>query len=159
MQQSTSDNFVPSVEQTGEYYNRRPLTASAATNRPSTSERTGGLNFQVIDPIPVVTRNLPKVAPFVETEKIVARFYGYFNFDRIFELASVLGPASVGAADPRYLTFLFFVEDQTCEIIEKKQPNSGKISWSFAVYPILSIEGRIVADICVDKTLPTANPV
>ena len=125
MEQSSSDYFVPSVEQTGEMYNRRPLTASSA--RPSTAERTGGLTFQVVDPVPLVARNLPKVAPFVETEKVVARFYGYFNFDRIFELASVLGPASVGAADPRYLTFLFFVEDQTCEIIEKKQPNSGML--------------------------------
>jgi hypothetical protein len=55
----------------------------------------------------------------------VARFYGYFNFNRIFEKSSVLGPASVDEADPRYLTVLFFVEDGTVEIIEKKSVNSG----------------------------------
>lgn len=125
MQQYSSDNFAPTMEQTGEFYQSRPFTASAAIMRPSTFERTGGLKFQDAAPLPRITRNLPKVAPFVETDKIVARFYGYFNFDRIFELGSVLGPASVDSTDPRYLTLLFFVEDQTCEITEKKQPNSG----------------------------------
>lgn len=125
-QQSTSDYIIPTIDQTGEVYNRRPLTASSAIMRPSTAERTGGLKFQDVAPAISKNRNLPKVASFVETDKVVARFYGYFSFDRIFELGSVLGPASVDAADARYLTFLYFVEDQTCEIIEKKQPNSGE---------------------------------
>ena len=89
-------------------------------------ERTGGLKFQEAQTSLTGTRNIANVAPFVETEKVVARFYGYFKFDRIFDLGSVLGPAGVNAADCRYITILFFMEDNTCEIIEKKQPNSGK---------------------------------
>eukprot|EP00596_Hydrurales_sp_CCMP1899_P008495 CAMPEP_0119045416 /NCGR_PEP_ID=MMETSP1177-20130426/39552_1 /TAXON_ID=2985 /ORGANISM="Ochromonas sp, Strain CCMP1899" /LENGTH=677 /DNA_ID=CAMNT_0007017137 /DNA_START=91 /DNA_END=2121 /DNA_ORIENTATION=+ len=105
----------------------RPMTASA---RPSTAssympERTGGLKFQQIPAVLTSTRTLPKVPSFVETEKIVTRFYGYFNYNRIFEKDSVLGSASVDPSDPRYLTILFFLEDETCEIIEKKAPNSG----------------------------------
>ena len=125
MHQYSTDNFAPTMEQTGEFYPSRPFTASAVSFRPSALEITGGLKFQDAIPMPRITRNLPKVAPFVETDKIVARFYGYFNFDRIFELGSVLGPAGVDSTDPRYLTLLFYVEDQTCEISEKKQPNSG----------------------------------
>lgn len=118
---------MPMMMQTGTFFNSRPQTASSANRRVNTVERTGGLKFQEAQTVPYETRNIANVAPFVETEKVVARFYGYFKFDRIFDLDSVLGPAGVNAADCRYITILFFMEDNTCEIIEKRQLNSGEL--------------------------------
>jgi DUF1126 PH-like domain len=70
------------------------------------------------------------VASFVETERLVARFYGYFSFDRILDPSSLLGPASVDPADSRQVTVTFFIEDQTCEITEERQLNSGNLLFS-----------------------------
>ena len=75
--------------------------------------------------MPPISRRIDKVPPYVETEKVIARFYAYFNYERIFDRSSALGPPSVGTSDARYLTILFYVSDETCEILENRQPNSG----------------------------------
>jgi hypothetical protein len=44
--------------------------------------------------------------------------------------SSLLGPASVDPADSRQVTVTFFIEDQTCEITEERQLNSGNLLFS-----------------------------
>jgi hypothetical protein len=102
----------------------RPQTASASMLRPS-ADRTGKFFFQNKGQAPEMTRKLAKVPGFVETEKVVTRFYAFFNYDRTYDRASALGAPSIAKADARYLTILFYVADGTCEISETKEQNSG----------------------------------
>jgi hypothetical protein len=130
LQESSSGYLLPTMGLTGNYFKNRPQTAPSAPVRASSSDRTGGLRFQDTSRIPPASRNIPMVASFVETERLVARFYGYFSFDRILDPSSLLGPASVDPADSRQVTVTFFIEDQTCEITEKRQLNSGNLLFS-----------------------------
>jgi DUF1126 PH-like domain len=119
--------YVINTTTSNDEYVRRPHTASTSMLRPSTgsTSRNNGFVLQSPVPQPVISRKFTKVPAFVETEKIVARFYGYFNYDRTFDRASALGHPSIRDADARYLTILFYVADETCEISETRAPNSG----------------------------------
>lgn len=127
LQESSSGYLLPTTGLTGNYFRNRPQSAPSAPVRTTSSDRTGGLRFQDTSRAPPVSRNIPNVASFVETERLVARFYGNFSFDRVLDPGSLLGPASVDPADSRQVTIVFFIEDQTCEITEKKQLNSGDL--------------------------------
>ena len=127
LQESSSGYLLPTMGLTGNYFKNRPQTAPSAPVRDSSFDRTGGLRFQDSSRAPPVSRNIPNVASFVETDRLVARFYGHFGFDRILEPGSLLGPASVDPSDSRKVTIVFFIEDQTCEITEKGQLNSGNL--------------------------------
>ena len=102
----------------------RPQTASTTMLRPS-ADRTGKFFFQSKLMAPTATRKLEKVPAFVETEKVVTRFFAFFNYDRTYDRASALGAPSIPKADARYLTILFYVADSSCEISETKEQNSG----------------------------------
>lgn len=102
----------------------RPQTAAASMLRPS-ADRTGKFFFQNNCRPSAPTRKLANVAGFVETEKVVTRFYAFFNYDRTYDRASALGAPSIAKADARYLTIFFYVADGTCEISETKEQNSG----------------------------------
>jgi hypothetical protein len=63
------------------------MTSSSALLRPQTSlstrsnagDRTGGLSFQAMPSITPVTRQMPKVPSFVETEKVIEALDLYLN--------------------------------------------------------------------------------
>ena len=75
-----------------------------------------------------------QVPPFVETEKIVTRFFAFFNYDRTYDRDSALGAPSVARVDARYLTIMFYVADGTCEISETK------VCGAWIVYIIIGME-------------------
>jgi len=96
----------------------RPVTAHAMTAKSveyyvHPSMKPEAINFE------------PTLPKFVQTDKVVLRFYGYFSEDRVWDGYSPLGNATVEKSLCRLLTIYFYMVDDTVEMIETKQPNSG----------------------------------
>jgi len=98
--------------------------AEVFTQRPSVSE---GSYVHTIAPNkkPPTTAFAPVVPKFVETDKLVLRFFGHFFEERIWEQDSPLGENGIETHMARLLTVFFYVEDLSIELIEPKQTNSG----------------------------------
>ena len=62
---------------------------------------------------------------FLETEKQVCRFYGHFFQSRNWDNKGPLGYPTIEAASGRRLTILYYLNDQTIEMVEPKTQNSG----------------------------------
>jgi DUF1126 PH-like domain len=75
-----------------------------------------------------VPRRDPSVPHFVETDKIVLRFYGHFFENRVWDEDGPLGKPIIENTMSRKLTIFYYVTDQTVEISETKQANSGEYS-------------------------------
>jgi hypothetical protein len=91
--------FTPSMA----FQQTRPSTAGASTNRSSTVK-------------------LPR---YVETDRQVARFFGYFIVSRPWDREGPLGESLVEPQMVRQVTIHYFIFDDTVEIKEPKNTNAG----------------------------------
>lgn len=89
----------------------RPSTANPAGSRPGTGQS-----------------RLPR---YVETDKQTARFYGYFYEERPWDHEGPLGESRVEPAVCRQVVVHYYIYDDTVEINEPKQPNSGLVQGNF----------------------------
>jgi hypothetical protein len=85
----------------------------------------GGLTFDEDKVVAVASRKMPVVPSFVENDRLVMRFFGFFHFRRLWDKHGALGYTPFPDEEPRYVTVLYYLEDQTCEIIEPKLDNTG----------------------------------
>eukprot|EP01041_Mallomonas_annulata_P008802 gene8802-18211_t len=67
----------------------------------------------------------PALPKFVENDKLVLRYYGHFFEDRVWDPEAPLGLSVVENKICRYLTLYYYITDDSFEMIEPKQANSG----------------------------------
>lgn len=72
-------------------------------------------------------RKVASVPLFVERDRQVCRFFGYFCESRIWDDESPLGCPTLEREITRDLTILYYIVDDTVEIHEKINHNSGMI--------------------------------
>jgi hypothetical protein len=72
-----------------------------------------------------------KLPRYVETDRQIARFYGYFKQERPFELYGPLGGKVVEKTMIRFMCILVYIYDGTVEINEPKDINSGMSQGTF----------------------------
>lgn len=77
-------------------------------------------------------KRVSSIPSFVEREKLVARFYGYFLQPRSWERDSPLGAPTIEDNIVRNLTVLFYIEDGSVEMSERKMSNSGMSGGAFS---------------------------
>lgn len=111
---------------------------SHEVNRPSTAQPLGRnslaskssasilANFGLprVEPI-APPRHQPHIPKFVENDKVVCRFYGYFYDDRVWASDNPLGVPTIENEMGRRLTILYYVDDNTISMAEPKIQNSG----------------------------------
>ncbi len=77
---------------------------------------------------PPIMRRQPSVPKFIEDEKMVCRFYGFFTEDRVWDYDSPLGVPNIEREVVRNVTIYYYLIDQTVQIIEAKIGNTGIFS-------------------------------
>jgi len=72
-----------------------------------------------------------KIPKFVEMDRLVARFYGYFYQERPWAKNGPLGDPSIETHLCRHVSIMYYLENDTVEISEKVVPNSGMVAGVF----------------------------
>jgi hypothetical protein len=72
-----------------------------------------------------------KIPKFVEMDRLVARFYGYFYQERPWAKNGPLGDPTIETHLCRHVTIMYYLENDTVEISEKVMPNSGMVAGVF----------------------------
>lgn len=108
----------------------RPSTAGG-TGRPG----TGGLGaFHLGSRTLESTSNLAQqqrpqtssgIPRFVTTDKQICRFHAYVEVERPWDQSGPLGPSKIEPYLVRHMTILYYIYDDTIEITEAKETNSG----------------------------------
>lgn len=80
---------------------------------------------------PPIPRKQPSVPVFVEHDKAVCRFYGYFIETRVWDYDAPLGVPDIEKDVQRKVVILFYLVDQTVQIIEPKVVNTGFAGGNF----------------------------
>jgi hypothetical protein len=96
-------------------FESRPNTAAAGSSRFSTLQFP--TNGRVEEEV--------RVPRFVEFDKKICRFHAHFFQDRNWEKDCPLGDPVIETRIPRLLTVLYHLVDDSIEITEPKQTNSG----------------------------------
>lgn len=101
-------------------------TQSARFTRDSQLSRSifsnNGENSSTID----LERTIPTVPKYVEAEKIICRFYGYFYDKRVWATDTPLGTPNIEKDIVRKLTIYYYMVDNTVSMNEAIVNNSGK---------------------------------
>jgi hypothetical protein len=71
-------------------------------------------------------RSIPTVPKYVETDKLVCRFYGYFYDERVWAKDTPLGTPDIEKEIVRKLTIYYYLHDNTVSMNEAVVNNSGK---------------------------------
>ena len=133
-QQQRNNNTNPLIFLDG------PTSPVIANKRPSTAGSYGrsesAPSLSINSPIriqpPTIGGGGGGVVPkFVYNDKKVCRFYGYLAQERLWDKDSALGQPTVETNMIRYLTILVYLIDDTIEIQEEKQTNTGIQGGSF----------------------------
>jgi len=99
----------------------------------------------------------PQVASFVNTEKVVCRFFGYFKETRHFDDSNPIGTPQVENEIIRKLIIHFYMQDNSVEINEEKNDNDGMVCGTFyAKAPLAKTDGSgnvVVTDLHVGERL------
>ena len=116
--------------------------SSTPTSRPNTAPAQSGaengifgaMGFPRREP-QSLNRRTPVIPKYIETEKQVCRFYGHFFQSRNWDNNGPLGYPTIENSASRRLTILYYLNDQTVEMIEPKTQNSGKRPISYVNDP------------------------
>lgn len=82
---------------------------------------------------PILSRpsTASKLPRYVETDKQIARFYGYFSEQRPWDKDGPLGESVIEPRIYRNVVIHYYIYDDTLEINEPKTTNSGMTQGSF----------------------------
>lgn len=140
----------------------RPTTAGGA----ATSTRNGSkfmldlLRPQTADSsmykTPDAVTYSPVIPKFVQTDKIVLRFYGFFLDERVYDMNAPLGSNFLEKQIVRYLTIYYYVGNMTIAMNEPKSVNSGMSGGTFLRRtPVKKSDGSLMRplDLEVGKTI------
>ena len=143
-----SQDFGNNQQPTEDYFQSRPSTAGANNNvsyfnssRPHTASSA--------------LKQLPK---YITHDKKVLRFYGHFLQERSWDKQSTLGQPVIETFQPRNLTVLYYLVDDTIEVFETKGLNTGKLIYPFFTLIFIKTsffnrnDGRKIS-----KTIKTTN--
>eukprot|EP00595_Chromulina_sp_UTEXLB2642_P000719 CAMPEP_0196761390 /NCGR_PEP_ID=MMETSP1095-20130614/609_1 /TAXON_ID=96789 ORGANISM="Chromulina nebulosa, Strain UTEXLB2642" /NCGR_SAMPLE_ID=MMETSP1095 /ASSEMBLY_ACC=CAM_ASM_000446 /LENGTH=826 /DNA_ID=CAMNT_0042110867 /DNA_START=24 /DNA_END=2505 /DNA_ORIENTATION=- len=113
----------------------RPNTAEPVINRPSVGSRSNvsllaSFGLPKVEP-PAPSRKQPLVPKFVENEKQVCRFYGYFYDERVWDDSTPLGVPTIERDMVRKLTIYYYLYDNTIHMAEPRAQNTGMTAGEF----------------------------
>lgn len=105
---------------------QRPATAGA---RPFSANPSAGLGAYHLGSRTLETKR-PQTAAvivprFVTTDKQICRFHAYIETERFWNQAGPLGPSQIEPSIVRHMTILYYIYDDTIEISEARETNSG----------------------------------
>jgi hypothetical protein len=116
---------------------QRPVTA--ASSRPSTISGLGAFHLGHTHSTTTLNTNnnnvnnnnnqsrpqTPNLPKFVQTDKQICRFSAYIESERAWDQDGPLGPSVIEPVIIRQMTILYYIADDSIEIVEQKNINAG----------------------------------